>query len=172
MGRRVAAVLLVLALSACSSTVSGTGRGKGSASGGSFHGVSVAHASDLTQAPIVHSHGTSEPAAIETEDLVVGKGPVASRTASVTVQYVGVLYRTGVEFDSSWKRGEPTQFSLQQVIAGFTTGIAGSTDITPMHVGGRRVIIIPPADGYGSQAAGPIPANSTLVFVVDLKAVS
>jgi FKBP-type peptidyl-prolyl cis-trans isomerase len=55
---------------------------------------------------------------------------------------------------------------LSQVITGFSLGIAG------MRVGGRREIAIPPADGYGSQAQGPITANEHLLFVVDLLAVS
>ena len=80
----------------------------------------------------------------------------------MNVRYVGALY-DGTPFDSSWSRGDaPISFPLNQVVPGFAQGIQG------MAAGGRRVIVIPPALGYGDQAQGPIPAGSTLVFVVDL----
>jgi peptidylprolyl isomerase len=85
------------------------------------------------------------------------------------VQYVGVSYATGKQFDASWDDGPggtPQPFTFQlgagQVIAGWDQGIAG------MRVGGRRQLIIPPALGYGDQSQGPITPNETLVFVVDL----
>ena len=87
------------------------------------------------------------------------------------MQYVGVLYKNGTVFDSSWARGSPAQFSLTGVVKGFTQGIGGTTGVAPMKVGGRRIMILPASLGYGSTASGPIPANSPLVFVVDLKKV-
>ena len=81
-----------------------------------------------------------------------------------------MLYKTGTEFDSSWSRGQAAQFTLSQVVPGFTQGIGGTTGVAPMKVGGRRIIIMPAALGYGSQANASIPANSPLVFVVDLTA--
>ena len=62
-------------------------------------------------------------------------------------------------------------FSLQQVVKGFTQGIGGGSGVPPMKVGGRRIMILPPALGYGAQSQGSIPANAPLVFVVDLLAV-
>jgi peptidylprolyl isomerase len=134
----------------------------------SFDGVTVTGATDLAGVPGVTSKSSTTPKTLAYKDLVVGKGAVATPSSTVTVQYVGVLYRTGVKFDASWSRGSPTQFSLAQVVPGFTQGIGGTTGVPPMHVGGRRIIILPAALGYGSQANGSIPANSPLVFVVDL----
>lgn len=138
----------------------------------SFQGVTVKGAADLGGAPGVTSKASKAPTKLEYKDLVVGKGEAATATSTVTVQYSGVLYKDGKAFDSSWSRGQPAQFPLGQVVKGFTQGIAGTTGVPPMKVGGRRLIIMPASLGYGSQAQGPIPANSPLVFVVDLKSVS
>jgi peptidylprolyl isomerase len=83
----------------------------------------------------------------------------------VTVNYVGVLYSTGKEFDASWRRHEPFSFTLGQgqVIPGWDKGVAG------MRVGGRRELIIPSNLAYGPSGRPPtIPPNAPLVFVVDL----
>jgi peptidylprolyl isomerase len=137
----------------------------------SFQGVTVKGAADLSGAPGVTSKSTTDPKKIEYKDLVAGKGKAATPASSVTVQYTGVLYKKGTQFDSSWTRGQPAQFSLTGVVKGFTQGIGGTTGVPPMKVGGRRIIIMPASLGYGAQANGPIPANSSLVFVVDLKTV-
>jgi FKBP-type peptidyl-prolyl cis-trans isomerase len=138
-----------------------------------FKGVTVGNATDLKSAPKVSSMSSTDPAGLEVKDLVVGTGQTASPTSSVSVQYTGVLYKDGTEFDSSWsKGGQPVTFSLAQVVAGFTQGIGGSGTAAPMKVGGRRIIIVPASMGYGAQANGTIPANSSLVFVVDLVTVT
>jgi peptidylprolyl isomerase len=104
------------------------------------------------------------------KDLIKGTGAVATKNSTVTVQYVGVLYKTGRQFDASWNdgSGQPVRFSLAGgVIKGWTQGIPG------MRVGGRRELIIPPSLAYGKKGAGSkIPPNATLVFVIDLHAVS
>jgi FKBP-type peptidyl-prolyl cis-trans isomerase len=103
----------------------------------------------------------------------VGKGKAATPKSTVSVQYTGVLYKSGTMFDSSWtKGGQPVSFPLTGVVKGFTQGIGGTTGVPPMKVGGRRLMILPASLGYGAQANGAIPANSSLVFVVDLKALS
>jgi peptidylprolyl isomerase len=99
------------------------------------------------------------------KDLKTGTGKEATEGSTVTVQYVGVLYDGGKQFDASWDRGEPFSFPLGagQVIQGWDQGVKG------MKVGGRRELIIPPDLGYGDQGAGAdIPPGATLVFVVDL----
>ena len=107
------------------------------------------------------------PKKLVVKDLEEGKGPEAELGDEVTVEYVGVLYSNGKQFDASWDRGEPFTFELGvgQVIPGWEQGIEG------MKVGGRRELIIPPELAYGSEGGGTIPPNSTLVFVVDLLAI-
>lgn len=108
------------------------------------------------------------PKSLATEDLEEGTGAAAKAGDAVTVQYVGVNFKNGKEFDASWDRGEPFTFTLGagEVIPGWDQGVEG------MKVGGRRELIIPPELGYGSAGAPPaIPPNETLVFVVDLEAV-
>jgi peptidylprolyl isomerase len=104
------------------------------------------------------------PAKLEVKDIAKGHGKKAKAGETVTVQYDGVLYQNGTEFDASWDRHQPFSFPLGagRVIPGWDKGVAG------MRVGGRRVLTIPPNLGYGPNGAGPIPPNSTLVFVVDL----
>jgi len=108
------------------------------------------------------------PTKLVEKDLIVGTGPAATASSTVTVQYVGVLYQNGKQFDASWNdgSGQPVSFPLSGVIKGWQEGIPG------MRVGGRRELIIPPSLGYGAAAQSKIPANSTLVFVIDLHAVS
>lgn len=138
-----------------------------------FKGVSVGAATNLKHEPKVSSKGTADPGALECADLVVGTGKPATPTSTVSVQYTGVLYRKGTQFDSSWARGgKPTSFPLTGVVPGFTQGIGGTGKVAPMRVGGRRIMILPASLGYGPQGSGSIPANSSLVFVVDLVKVS
>jgi peptidylprolyl isomerase len=98
------------------------------------------------------------------KDLEEGSGPEAEPGDEVTVQYVGVNYRNGKEFDASWDRGEPFTFKLGEglVVEGWEKGIPG------MKSGGRRELIIPPELGYGYARTEGIPPGSTLIFVVDL----
>jgi peptidylprolyl isomerase len=103
------------------------------------------------------------------KDLIKGTGPVATATSTVSVQYVGILYKGGKQFDASWDdgSGQPATLPLSGVIKGWQEGIPG------MRVGGRRELIIPPSLGYGAAGSPPkIPANATLVFVIDLHGVS
>lgn len=100
---------------------------------------------------------------LKMEDLKVGTGAEAKTGNTVTVHYVGTL-TNGTKFDSSRDRGEPFSFKLGagNVIKGWEQGIVG------MKVGGKRKLTIPPDLAYGSTGYGPIPANSTLVFEVEL----
>ena len=105
------------------------------------------------------------PKQLEVRDITEGDGAEASAGDTVEVEYVGVSYSNGREFDSSWERPEPFTFQLGagQVIPGWDQGIDG------MKVGGRRELVIPPDLAYGKQGSPPaIKPNETLVFVVDL----
>ncbi|HET8977631.1 MAG TPA: FKBP-type peptidyl-prolyl cis-trans isomerase [Solirubrobacteraceae bacterium] len=118
----------------------------------------------LSHEPTITPPKGAPPKTVVTKDLVKGTGAVAKSGSTITVNYVGALYNNGKVFDASWKRHQTftTPLSSSSVIPGWVQGIAG------MKVGGRREIIIPPKLGYGSNAQPGIPANSTLVFVVDL----
>lgn len=123
----------------------------------------------LSRKPTVSVPKGPPPNHLVVKDLIKGSGTSATPNGTVTVNYVGVLYKTGKEFDSSWSRNQPftTPLSAGSVIPGWVQGIQG------MKVGGRRELIIPPALAYGRSGSPPtIPPNSTLVFVVDLLSVS
>ena len=121
----------------------------------------------LSKEPTVTPPSGPAPTKLVTKDLIVGTGPEAKAGDSVTVNYVGVLYKGGKVFDASWKRSETFPFVLgkSQVIPGWEQGIVG------MKVGGRRELIIPAELAYGAKGSPPtIPPNSALIFVVDLLA--
>jgi FKBP-type peptidyl-prolyl cis-trans isomerase FkpA len=102
------------------------------------------------------------------EDLVEGDGEEAAAGQRVSVHYTGWLL-DGEKFDSSLDRNQPFDFSLGKgmVIQGWDEGVAG------MKVGGKRRLTIPPQLGYGQRGAGGvIPPNATLVFEVELLAVT
>jgi peptidylprolyl isomerase len=123
---------------------------------------------DLKEKPEIPKPTGSPPPNLKVNDIVEGKGKAAKKGDKVTVQYVGVAFSTGEEFDASWERNEPFEFTLGngEVIPGWDEGVAG------MKVGGRRELTIPPDMAYGAQGSPPaIGPNETLVFVIDLKKV-
>ncbi|MHA7860736.1 FKBP-type peptidyl-prolyl cis-trans isomerase [Tessaracoccus sp. Y36] len=84
-------------------------------------------------------------------------------TSVVTINYMGVNGTTGEVFDSSYERGEPATFSLEQVVPGFQKGLSGQ------KVGSRVLIGMVPEDGYGEGNPGAgIEAGTSLVFLVDI----
>ncbi|MBP1327482.1 peptidylprolyl isomerase [Leucobacter exalbidus] len=105
------------------------------------------------------------PAELQIEDIEVGTGAEALASSTVDVHYLGVEYETGDEFDSSWGRGESINFPLRALIQGWQVGIPG------MKVGGRRKLVVPPAQAYGTAGGHPL-AGKTLIFVIDLIGVS
>jgi peptidylprolyl isomerase len=122
----------------------------------------------LSTEPKVTPPSGPAPTKLVTKDLIVGTGAEAKAGDTVTVNYVGVLYKGGKEFNASWETKEPFTFALGkgQVIKGWDQGIVG------MKVGGRRELIIPSSLAYGAAGSPPkIPANAPLVFVVDLLSV-
>ncbi|MHB8512863.1 MAG: FKBP-type peptidyl-prolyl cis-trans isomerase [Actinomycetota bacterium] len=106
----------------------------------------------------------SAPKTLEKVTIIKGKGPLFKAGETASIQYVGLSWSTKTEFDSSWKRGQAFDVVIPgQLIQGWNEGIPG------MHVGERRLLIIPPDKGYGPAGAqGVIAPNETLVFVVDL----
>jgi peptidylprolyl isomerase len=119
--------------------------------------------------PAVTVPDGAPPKQLEIKELEEGTGATAKAGDQVTVQYVGVGYESGEEFDSSWSRSEPFTFGLGggEVIPGWDQGVDG------MKVGGRRELIIPPNLAYGPAGSPPaIGPNETLIFVIDLLAVS
>ena len=124
---------------------------------------------DLNSKPKIPKQSGQAPTKLVAQDLIVGSGPEAKEGDQVSVQYVGVLRDNGKEFDSSWKRNQPFDFTIGSgnVIQGWDQGVLG------MKVGGRRRLIIPPDLAYGASGQPPsIPPNSTLVFDIDLKKVN
>lgn len=96
------------------------------------------------------------------EDIVAGTGKeVTSDKDDIVIHYVGIL-ENGTVFDSSLDRNQKLESNLQKLIKGWQIGIPG------MKIGGKRKLTIPPSLGYGSTATGKIPANSTLIFEVEL----
>ncbi|MFN0122194.1 MAG: FKBP-type peptidyl-prolyl cis-trans isomerase [Blastocatellia bacterium] len=96
-------------------------------------------------------------------DIVVGTGPSPTPGETTVVHYTGTL-TDGTKFDSSVDRGQPFSFpiGMGRVIKGWDEGVMS------MKVGGKRKLTIPPQLGYGARANGPIPANATLIFEVEL----
>jgi peptidylprolyl isomerase len=125
---------------------------------------------DLDAKPQIPPPSGDPPAELQKTDVVRGKGKRAKAGDIVDVQYVGVSWSTGQQFDASWDRGgEPFQFPLGggQVIPGWDQGVEG------MRVGGRRTLVIPPDLAYGDNPPSPdIAPGETLVFVVDMKKIA
>jgi FKBP-type peptidyl-prolyl cis-trans isomerase len=130
--------------------------------GGSLPTVTTA----TGKAPVISIPSSSPPKTLQVDPLIKGTGPKVKADQEILVQYVGVIWRTGKVFDSSWSRDEPytTEIGAGQVIKGWDTGLVGQT------VGSRVMLVIPPADGYGSagQSSAGIKGTDTLVFVVDI----
>lgn len=118
------------------------------------------------ETPVIAAGSGSEPTSkVLVKTLKQGDGAVVCPGATIKANYVGALWN-GTVFDSSFERGDAIEFSLNQVVKGWTYGLAHT------HVGDRVELVIPASLGYGGQARGNIPANSTLVFVVDIVGVA
>jgi peptidylprolyl isomerase len=119
---------------------------------------------DPTAGPTITVPKTAAPTSLVVQNLIDGTGPEVKSGQTITVHYTGVLWSDGSVFDSSWTRQSPATFGIGtgNVIPGWDKGLVGK------KVGSRVLLVVPPADGYGAQAQGKIPANATLVFVVDI----
>ena len=103
---------------------------------------------------------------LEIIDVEVGAGEEVQPGATITAHYTGALVKNGIIFQSSHDFGQAISFGLDQVIKGWTVGVPG------MKIGGTRRLIIPAEMAYGaSSPAKNIPANSDLVFDIDLVAI-
>ena len=183
-----AALALAAAIAGCGSSSTTKAAGVQTApSAGLTSATSTAAASTATSTSAAASatstttSSTPLPAALKTKPkvsipsgappsklVIKDTGAAATASSTVNVQYVGELYKGGKQFDASWNdgSGQPVSLPLTGVIKGWQQGIPG------MKIGGRRELIIPPSLGYGATAQAKIPANSTLVFVIDLHGLS
>ncbi|GAA2592433.1 FKBP-type peptidyl-prolyl cis-trans isomerase [Streptomyces axinellae] len=157
--RRTAAVLavplLIVSAAACGSDDGG------SDSKGGVPSVSGA----LGQKPKIERGEGDPPKKLDVKVLKEGKGQKVEKGDALNAHYVGQLWN-GKEFDSSWKRKQPATFQIGsgKVIKGWDEALVGK------KLGSRVEIVAPPNKAYGKQGQPPtIPADSTLVFVVDLK---
>jgi len=118
---------------------------------------------DAAKGPTITVPKTTPSTSLVVQPLVQGTGATVATGQSVTVNYTGVTYSTGQVFDSSWGK-KPFTFTIgaSQVISGWDKGLVGQ------KVGSRILLVIPPAEGYKDKANGSIPANSTLVFAIDI----
>ena len=118
----------------------------------------------LSKEPTITKPSGAAPKKLVVKNLVTGTGPAATSGSTITVNYVGAVYKTGKVFQATWTSHAnfTTALTPGSIIPGWVKGIPG------MKVGGRRELIIPAALAYGSKANGNIPANSTLIFDVDL----
>ena len=116
--------------------------------------------------PTVTVPTATAPPRLIVQTLITGTGPVVTTGQTITVHYTGVIWASGKQFDSSWKRGSPTDFAIgtRQVIAGWDEGLVGQT------VGSQVLLVVPPDKGYGAngQASAGIKGTDTLVFVIDI----
>jgi len=161
------AVVAVVGVSACGDDDDGSGGGSADQATQEQATETVAPEDalkDTTTKPVIPKPTGSPPRKLVKQDIVKGKGPRAKPGDTVTVNYVGVNFSNGQEFDASWDSGAafPVQLGAGMVIEGWDKGLVG------IRKGGRRMLTIPPEMGYGAEGYPPdIPPNETLVFVVD-----
>jgi peptidylprolyl isomerase len=128
--------------------------------------LAAAAGTNEKQKPRVPKPKGTPPTQLIVDDVVKGSGPAAKDGDQLTVDYVGLNWSNGKEFDSSWSRKQPFTVPLGQgqVIQGWDQGLVG------MKKGGRRLLVIPPDLGYGATGSPPnIGPNETLVFAIDLR---
>lgn len=156
------AIAAVIALSITSLTACG---GKDTVADTAAAGLPAVTA-NAGEAPTITPPTGAAPATLQTQDIIVGTGTEILPTSTLTVHYTLMTWSNGSLVESSWNGGQPATFPLSGVIAGWQEGLPGT------KVGGRRLLVIPADKGYGPNGSGPIGPNETLIFVVDIIAVS
>ena len=118
------------------------------------------------EVPTIAAPTGTPPTTLQSQDIIVGTGTEVAATSTLTVHYTLMTWSNGQIVESSWSGGQPATFPLANVIAGWQQGLPGA------KVGGRRLLVIPADLGYGPNGSGSIGPNETLIFVVDIIAVS
>jgi peptidylprolyl isomerase len=113
------------------------------------------------EVPTISKPAGAAPTELTTKDIIVGTGKEVLPTSTLTVHYTLMAWSTGKIIESSWS-GQPATFPLAGVVEGWQKGLPGAKE------GGRRLLILPPAMGYGAAGSGPIGPNETLIFSVDI----
>ena len=165
----IAVPLAALALASCGDDKKDTAEEPAKTADTQEKAAPLKPSGELAKKPDVKVPSAPAPKKLQIRDLIEGKGPSSNQGDTLRVQYVGVLYKNGKEFDSSWKTGKPFEFQVGagMVIPGWDEGLVG------MRVGTRRQLVIPPDLAYGAEGAPPaIGPNETLLFVVDLVGIS
>ena len=117
------------------------------------------------EAPTITPPSGDAPTALIAEDIIVGSGTEVVATSTVTLHYTLMKWSDGSILESSWSSGTPSTFQLSGLIQGWQQGRPGA------KVGGRRILVLPPALGYGAMAGHPL-EKDTLIFAIDIIAVS
>ena len=162
------AVVAVLGVTACGDD-DDSSAGQAQQDGATETTPSADALKDTTTKPVIPKPTGTPPRRLVKENIVKGTGPAAKPGDTVTVNYVGMNFSNGQEFDSSWDSGAafPVQLGAGMVIEGWDKGLVG------VKKGGRRMLTIPPEMGYGAEGYPPdIPPNETLVFVVDVVSIN
>jgi peptidylprolyl isomerase len=117
------------------------------------------------EAPTITAPSGDAPTELIAQDVIVGSGAEVVATSTLTLHYTLMKWSDGSILESSWSNGTPSTFQLSGLIQGWKEGLPGA------KVGGRRLLVIPPALGYGAMAGHPL-EKDTLIFAVDIIAVS
>jgi peptidylprolyl isomerase len=158
---KIFAVLAVLAIAFASFTSLG---GDDTVSESTAAGLPAVTA-NAGEAPTITPPTGAASTTLQSQDIIVGTGAEVLPTSTLTVHYTLMSWSSGKILESSWSGGQPATFPLSGVITGWQEGLPGA------KVGGRRLLVIPPALGYGPMTGHPL-EKETLIFVVDIIGVS
>lgn len=117
------------------------------------------------EAPTITAPSGDAPTKLVAQDVIAGTGATVLATSTLTVHYTLMQWSDGAILESTWSSGNPATFPLAKVITGWQQGLVDA------KVGTRRLLVIPPALGYGPMAGHPL-EKETLIFAVDIIAVS